>query len=318
VDPQDSVLGADSRYPRPGLNIPSYDNLIKQTFKKEWWKSNKIIQVNSDGTRTILQQHAVGQPLPDNQFELRQWNFSLFVGLAMQRYMSTLVSDQTPFDRFQAGDIHALTDQEIRGLTVFVNNTGNGGGNCNTCHRIPEFTRASVRNTMGVASTDEGDPLINDAANGVFANYGVRPASEDPGAGDTTTSRFKAPGLRNIALTAPYFHNGGMATLEEVVQFYNRGRDFNAAPGAPLNLDDQQQADLVEFLRTGLTDPRVLHEEAPFDHPQLFIPNGHPSDESVVTWSGNMNGFPAATDELVEIPAVGRNGVASPPPNFLE
>lgn len=318
VHPQDSVLGADSRSPQPGLRTPSYDDLIKQSFKQEWWKSNKVIQVNPDGTHTILHQRAVGQLLPDNQYELRQWNFSLFVALAMQKYLSTLVSDQTPFDRYQAGDTSALSAQEIRGLTVFINTAANGGGNCNTCHTIPEFTRASVRRTVGVASTDSDNPLINNAANGVFANYGVRPPEEDPGAGDSTTSRFKAPGLRNIALTAPYFHHGGMATLEEVVQFYNRGRDFNAAPGAPLGLSNDKQADLITFMRNGLTDPRVLHEQAPFDHPQLFVPSGHPGSQISVTSSGNSNGTPTATDALIEIPAVGQSGRVIPSRNFLE
>lgn len=319
VHPQDSVLGADSRSPNPGLKIGSYDKLIKQAFKKEWWNSNKLIQVNPDGTRTIVQQQTVGQPLPENQFELRQWNFTLFAGLAMQKYMSTLRSDQTPFDRFQSGDTTALTAQEIRGLTVFVNSPGaNGGGNCNFCHTIPEFTLGSVRRAAGVASTDVNNPLINAAAHGFFANFGVRPAAEDPGAGSITASRFKTPGLRNIALTAPYFHNGGMATLEQVVQFYNRGRDFNVAPGPPLNLSQNQQDDLVAFLRNALTDPRVLHKQAPFDHPQLFIPNGHPGNQTSVSWSGNTNGTPTATDALVEIPAVGREGVAIPAPNFLD
>ncbi|MBD2774024.1 cytochrome c peroxidase [Iningainema tapete] len=327
VHPQDSVLGADSRSPQLGLNIPSYDNLIKQAFKNEWWNSNRIIRVNADGSRTILQQGAVGQSLPENQFELRDWNFSLFAGLAMQKYISTLVSDQTPFDEFQAGDTTALSDQEKRGLSVFVTATNgtattpgtNGGGNCNTCHTIPEFTRASVRRTAGIASTDSGNPLINNAANGFIANYGVRPASEDPGAGDFTTSRFKIPSLRNIALTAPYMHNGGMATLEQVVDFYNRGRgDDGGRTAAPLGLSNAQKADLVTFLRTGLTDERVLYEKAPFDHPQLFIPNGHPGNQFSVTPSGNTNGTPTATDQLLEIPAVGRNGVATPPRNFLE
>ena len=319
VHPQDSVLGADSRSPQPGLKTPSYDNLIKQSFKQEWWNSNKIIQVNPDGTHTILHQRAVGQLLPENQYELRQWNFSLFASLAMQKYMSTLVSDQTPFDRYQAGDTSALSAQEIRGLAVFINTAANGGGNCNTCHTIPEFTMASVRRTAGVASTDSDDPLINRFANGMNANYGLRPAAEDPGAGNATTSRFKATGLRNIGLTAPYFHNGGMATLEEVVQFYNRGRDFSTGAGvAPLGLSDEKQADLITFMRNGLTDPRVLHEQAPFDHPQLFVPNGHPGNQFDVTGSGNSNGTPTATDALIEIPAVGQHGRAIPPLNFLE
>ncbi len=217
-----------------------------------------------------------------------------------------------------------MEENGLREGTLKVSKTRNDGGNCNICHTIPKLTRASVRKTAGVASTDAGDPLNNVSANGVFANYGVRPASEDPGAGDTSTSKFKAPSLRNIALTAPYCRNGGMATLEQVVQFYNRGRDFRP-PGAELNLsdgtldpNDNQQADLVAFLGNGLTDPRVLYEQAPFDHPQLFVPNGHPVDQNSVTWSGNTNGTPTATDALIEIPAVGQNGVASPPPNFWE
>ncbi len=327
VHPQDSVLGADSSSPNPGLTIPTYDALIQQAFKPEWWSvNNKIIEVNSNGTTTV-KNIGQGVALLDNQFTLGQYNFGLFAGLAMQKYMSTLVSDQTPFDKFQAGNTTALTAQEKSGLTVFVtasNGTAttpgtNGGGYCNTCHTIPEFTRASVRRTAGVASTDSGNPLINAATNGFFANYGVRPASEDPGAGDFITSRFKAPTLRNIALTAPYMHNGGMATLEQVVDFYNRGRGDDGGRNAQiLGLNSQQKADLVAFMRTGLTDQRVLLEQAPFDHPQLFIPNGHPGNQFSVTSSGNTNGTPTATDQLVEIPAVGRNGVTTPKANFLE
>ncbi|MCC5645084.1 cytochrome C peroxidase [Nostoc sp. CHAB 5824] len=325
VHKQDSILGSDSRFPRPGLAIASYDQLIRKAFKKEWWKSKSIIQVDSNGTPTILPKNddgnesEEGQTLPANQFSLRDWNFSLFSGLAMQKYMSTLVSDKTPFDKFQAGNINALTAQEKSGLAVFVNNGTNGGGSCNFCHTIPEFTRASVRRTAGVASTDSTDPLISNPTNGFFPNYGIRPASDDPGAGNSTKSLFKVPALRNIGLTAPYMHNGGMATLEQVVDFYNRGGGDDGGFGAPpLNLTNAKKADLVAFLRNGLTDQRVLLEKAPFDHPQLFIPNGHPGNQRSVTSSGNTNGTPTATDQLVEIPAVGRNGVTTPKPNFLE
>ena len=323
VDPQDSVLGADSSSPNPGLTISTYDALIQQAFKPEWWSvNNKIIQVNSDGTQTVLN-IGKGVALLDNQFTLQQYNFGLFAGLAIQSYLSTLVSDQTPFDKFQAGDITALTAQEQKGLTVFVNTAANKGGNCNTCHTMPEFTRASVRRTSGVASTDSGNPLITVGANGFIANYGIRPASDDPGAGNTTPpggSNFKVPTLRNIGSTAPYMHNGGKATLEQVVDFYNRGRgDAGTAPagGGPLELSATKKADLVAFLRNGLTDTRVLYEKAPFDHPQLFIPNGHPGNQLSVASRGNTNGTPIATDQLMEIPAVGKNGVTAPQPNFL-
>ncbi len=323
---QDSVLGVFSQFPNKGLSIKAYDRLIMKAFKPQWWRSKSIIQIESDGTTTILPKALATTSdseekvvLSENQFTLRDWNFSLFAGLAMQKYMSTLVSNQTPFDKFQAGDVNALTPQEKNGLALFVKSGANDGANCNVCHTIPEFTMGSVRRTAEIASTAPGNPLINNFGNGFIANYGVRPASEDPGAGNFTTSRFKAPTLRNIALTAPYMHNGGMATLEQVVDFYNRGRGDDGGPGvAPLNLNSQQKADLVTFLKIGLTDQRVLLEKAPFDHPQLLIPNGHPGNQFSVTSSGNTNETPTATDQLVEIPAVGSNGVTTPQPNFLD
>jgi cytochrome c peroxidase len=102
---------------------------------------------------------------------------------------------------------------------------------------------------------------------------------------------FKVPSLRNIELTGPYFHNGGKASLEQVVEFYNRGGDFhetNIEDLAPeivrLGLTMAERRALVAFLKT-LTDERVATEKAPFDHPSLPIPGG------------------------TEIPAVGSNGL---------
>ncbi|HEY0683275.1 MAG TPA: cytochrome c peroxidase [Steroidobacter sp.] len=88
---------------------------------------------------------------------------------------------------------------------------------------------------------------------------------------------FKTPGLRNVELTGPYFHNGGVATLRQVVQFYNRGGNFcrlNARDLdksiVPLGLSAEQETQLVAFL-TSLTDWRVKHRMAPFDHPELRL-----------------------------------------------
>jgi cytochrome c peroxidase len=137
---------------------------------------------------------------------------------------------------------------------------------------------------------------------------------------------FKAPQLRNVALTAPYFHNGSQLTLEQVVEFYDRGGDFNTFGEEHQYMDSdvdllgltlQDKTDLVDFLRTGLTDPRTVSQSAPFDHPQLLTPNGH-------MHSGN--GYPVTPDpkhpgqaatQLMEIPAVGKNG-GKPLPTFLE
>jgi len=112
---------------------------------------------------------------------------------------------------------------------------------------------------------------------------------------------FKAPGLRNVELSGPYFHNGGKATLAQVLSFYDMGGDFANATKSPLvvplMLSTDQSKSLLAFL-VSLTDERVLFQKAPFDHPQLFIPNG----------ASPTN---AANDQLVEVPAVGSQGGSS-------
>jgi cytochrome c peroxidase len=140
--------------------------------------------------------------------------------------------------------------------------------------------------------------------------------------GDRTGTKgaFKVPTLRNLSLTAPYFHNGGQATIRQVIEFYNRGGDFRERNSqfidfeiGKLNLTEQEIQDLEVFLRTALTDPRVVQQRAPFDHPELLVPNGHQT----------VNGIPlididgGAKDVMLQIPAVGRNG-GPLPKGFLE
>ena len=96
---------------------------------------------------------------------------------------------------------------------------------------------------------------------------------------------FKVPTLRNIEFTGPYMHNGGMSTLEQVMEFYNRGGDFvgpELAEGIePLDFSEEQLADLMAFMRA-LTDERVILRQAPFDHPELFVAHGHGGDERML------------------------------------
>ena len=129
---------------------------------------------------------------------------------------------------------------------------------------------------------------------------------------------FKVPGLRNIKFTGPYFHNGSKKSIREVVEFYNVGGhftqafnpdncetnnrncvigqvDFDAAIAAR-GFTPQEISDLVVFMERGLTDDRVAKEKAPFDHPQLCLPNGHNPDGST---------------RLVDLPAVGQFGHAT-------
>ena len=137
---------------------------------------------------------------------------------------------------------------------------------------------------------------------------------------DAADGAFKAPSLRNIELTGPYFHNGSRATLEQVVEFYNRGgdrqgpsyADTSGFGGNPTNADPDidvlglsaaDQAAVVAFLLT-LTDPRVANESAPFDHPSLRITNGHAGNEFIVVNRGDGK----AVDEHRTLPAVGTLG----------
>jgi cytochrome c peroxidase len=347
VHPEDSVLGSDSRWPQPGLKTATYEKLIEKAFKDDWWKSNRVIQINSDGSRSVLNKPP--KNLTTDVYTLMEYNFSLFFGLAIQMYESTLVSDNAPFDQFREGNTSALTVQQQQGLNLFLNS------GCIFCHSGSEFTAASISNVQKngrlTRSPAPGNPIEDTG----FFGIGVRPDLEDisVGAEDNLKPKsrpfseallakqgtfqevfgeapnitvgpntpvaadglFKAPTLRNVELTAPYMHNGGMLTLRQVVDFYNRGAgdDNPQIPRLPvLNLNEQQKEALVAFMK-GLTDERVRLEKAPFDHPQLFVPDGHPGNQTSVTDDGTGK----ATDALSEIVAVGRNGRSSPP-NFLQ
>jgi cytochrome c peroxidase len=126
---------------------------------------------------------------------------------------------------------------------------------------------------------------------------------------------FKVPGLRDVELTGPYFHNGSQATLREVVDFYNRGSDFgwqNLQDLDPdidfrdgLQLSAEEKNDLVAFL-LGFTDERVRWERAPFDHPSLCLPAGETGSTTSVTPDPNNPG--QATDSLSCLPAIGAGG----------
>jgi len=349
VHPEDSVLGTLSRWPQPGLKDKSYENMIEDAFHREWWDSKQIIKVDANGTRSFKQPQGA---LATDEFTLMDYNFSLFLGLAIQLYESTLKSDDAPFDRFMEGNSNALTVQQKQGKELFEGKAG-----CINCHSGAEFTGASVNHVQDERidhlTVGNGGEAVYD--NG-FNNIGVRPTWEDLGLGakdpfghplsesllaqqgrfqsllnatpnDTVGAdehiaadgAFKTPGLRNVELTGPYFHNGGQLTLRQVVDFYNRGGDFAEnnidnldADIHSLGLSEEEKTSLVAFL-VSLTDERVRYERAPFDHPQVFVTNGHPGDQNAVTNDGTGQ----ATTTVLELPAVGRNGTTAPQPNFL-
>ncbi|MHB0977012.1 MAG: cytochrome-c peroxidase [Candidatus Aquicultorales bacterium] len=147
------------------------------------------------------------------------------------------------------------------------------------------------------------------------------PVGVPPSFRDAVDGAFKTPTVRNTQLTGPYFHNGGQATLLDVVDFYARGGDFhdlnitNLDPDiddiGTLIGDDAKKRQLVDFLLT-LTDDRLKTEQAPFDHPQLFVPNGSKGSDVAVTGDPTKLGWQYfnQTDLFMQIPAVGAGGGA--------
>jgi len=130
-----------------------------------------------------------------------------------------------------------------------------------------------------------------------------------------TRAAFKTPTLRNIELTGPYMHNGSMATLEQVLEFYGRSGNFHEDElhgliNIPLLSDPAKRADLIAFLKT-LTDDRVRYKRAPFDHPEIVVPNGHQGDDLTV-FAGSPLDASLAKEDFLTIPATGSNGVESP------
>ena len=171
------------------------------------------------------------------------------IAMAIATHDRTLFSDRTPFERAKYG-IEPLTAPEENGRQLFV------GLKCNFCHT---------------------GPLMADH---LFHNIGVRPQTDDAGRFNVTNleddrSAFKTPNLMNVELRGPFMHNGGLRTIEDVVEFYNRGGDFpapNIQIGVirPLNMTATEKADMIAFLKRPLTDPRVANESAPFDRPKLY------------------------------------------------
>lgn len=169
--------------------------------------------------------------------------------MAIATYERTLVSNQAPIDAFIAGNQNALTAQERLGLQLF------GQNQCTACHGGNRFT-------------DDR-----------FHYIGVRPQAEDQGrflvtGNNADRGRMRTPSLRNASLRGEFMHNGRLASLEEVVEFYDRGGDFDAPNKdndvRPLNLTNTEKEALIAFLGRPLTDLRVAAETGPFSRPALY------------------------------------------------
>jgi parallel beta-helix repeat protein len=160
---------------------------------------------------------------------------------AIAAFERTLISNDSPFDRYAAGQFDALTAQQRRGLDLFRS----ASTRCFECHAAPTFGNDNFFVT-GVPDLD-GQP--HDEGRAAVSSDGLDGA-------------FKAPTLRNVALSAPYMHNGAFATLEEVVDFYAKGGGADQGIAVdrhivPFELTAQDKEDLVAFLYA-LTDESVM------------------------------------------------------------
>ena len=151
---------------------------------------------------------------------------------ALASYVRTILSGDSGFDHYLNGERDALSEREREGLRIF-----RGKGNCTACHLGPTLTDENFHNT-GIAWRD--GQLLDPG------RFKVTGKKEDRGA-------FKTPTLREIPRTAPYMHDGSVATLEEVIEFYSRGGNPNSYLDPelrPLQLTAEEKKTLLAFLRS--------------------------------------------------------------------
>jgi len=169
------------------------------------------------------------------------------IAKAIASFERTVLSGNSPYDRFKAGDDGALSESARRGLNLFENENE---ANCVTCHVGFNFTDENYRN-IGVGMDKENPDL------------GRHDLTQD----DLDRGAFKTPTLREIAMTAPYMHDGSQKTLLEVINYYDKGGTPNSHLSTDmkkLNLSEQDKADLVEFLES------LTGEMAKFEEPELL------------------------------------------------
>ena len=167
---------------------------------------------------------------------------------AIGSYVRSLVRLNSRFDEYMRGNKTAMNREEISGFNLFM-----GKGKCATCHFMPLFN-----GSFPPAYTTMESEVI-----GVPAADGKKEIDPDPGRYDVTPfgffrHAFKTPTIRNAARTAPYMHNGVYASLEQVVDFYNKGGgagmglkvENQTLPFDKLELSDREQKDIVAFIKS--------------------------------------------------------------------
>ena len=170
------------------------------------------------------------------------------IAMAIATFERTVLSGDAPYDRYKKGDKKAMSSEQIRGMSVFFDKA-----KCDRCHENSNFTLNAYAN-IGIGM-DKPDPDVG--------RYVITKDPRDWGV-------FKIPTLRDVEHTAPYMHDGSLKTLEEVVDYYNKGGqpNKNLDPNIrKLNLTDAEKQDLVAFLKA-LSGEGWQNINPPTDFPQ--------------------------------------------------
>ncbi len=193
---------------------------------------------------------------------------------AITTYVASLRSFNSDFDKYMRGEINEIDKRVIKGYNLFA-----GKAACATCHFAPTFAGLVPPNFMESESevlgvpTNFQKPYLLDEDEGRYMNRILKEQV------DFYKYSFKTPTLRNVALTAPYMHNGAFSTLEEVMDFYNQGGGIGIGlsvphqtlPSDPLNLSKREIADIIVFMKS-LTDTESFNNK-PVQLPKNFGSN---------------------------------------------
>jgi cytochrome c peroxidase len=208
-------------------NVPT---LVNRVYGKSFFLDGRAPTLEKQAIEPILNPIEMGLTLAE--IKTRTGLEPPQVTDAIASYVRTILDGNSPYDRYVNGDSNALSAKQKLGLAVF-----RGKGRCTTCHAGPNLTDEQFHNT-GIAWRDGAlqDP----------GRFKVTGKPEDHGA-------FKVPTLREVARTAPYMHDGSLATLKDVVEYYNRGGNQNPwlDPDIhPLRLTSKEKRALVSFLKS--------------------------------------------------------------------
>ncbi|QQR79945.1 MAG: c-type cytochrome [Deltaproteobacteria bacterium] len=205
------------------------------------------IEMGNPNHETVTQRvQAIPSYVPYFQKAFHEGVTKQNIGKAIASFERTVLSGNSRYDRYTAGETSAMNTSEVNGMNLFF-----GKANCTRCHAGPNFSDSMYHNLgigMDKPTPDQG-------------RFVVSKQEQDIGA-------FKTPTIRDITKTAPYMHDGSEATLEAVVELYDRGGNKNTHLDPrmePLNLSPQEKSDLVNFMKAldGNPYPKITPPKLP-------------------------------------------------------